>query len=86
MQKIPLHIISGFLGSGKTTLLKNILEKYSDTIKIGVVQNEFAPANIDGIALKKTGKNFNLLEIKNGSVFCVCLLSTFSPCRMSSGN
>ncbi len=78
MQKIPLHIISGFLGSGKTTFLKQILGKYSDEVRIGVIQNEFAPASIDGVFLKKTSRNFSLLEIKNGSVFCVCLLGTFT--------
>jgi len=78
MEKIPFHIISGFLGSGKTTLLKRIIEKYSDSAKIGIIQNEFAPANIDGAELKKTGRNFHLLEIKNGSVFCVCLMGSFS--------
>jgi len=35
------------------------------------------PANIDGAELKKSGKDFNLLEINNGSVFCVCLLGDF---------
>lgn len=78
MQKIPFHIISGFLGSGKTTLLKRIIEKYSDNTKIGIIQNEFAPANIDGVELKKSGDNFTLLEINNGSVFCVCLLGDFA--------
>jgi G3E family GTPase len=77
MQKIPFHIISGFLGSGKTTFLKRIIEKYSGKIKIGIIQNEFAPANIDGAELKESGKDFNLLEINNGSVFCVCLLGDF---------
>ncbi|HPE78335.1 MAG TPA: GTP-binding protein, partial [Draconibacterium sp.] len=77
MNKIPFHIISGFLGSGKTTFLKRIIEKYSDDIKIGIIQNEFAPANIDGAELKKSGKNFSLLEINNGSVFCICLLGNF---------
>lgn len=78
MQKIPFHIISGFLGSGKTTLLKCIIEKYASETKIGIIQNEFAPANIDGAELKKSGKDFNLLEINNGSVFCVCLLGDFA--------
>jgi G3E family GTPase len=77
MQKIPFHIISGFLGSGKTTFLKRILEKYSEKTKIGIIQNEFAPANIDGAELKQTAKDFKLLEINNGSVFCVCLLGDF---------
>ena len=77
MNKIPFHIISGFLGSGKTTFLKCIIEKYSGQTKIGIIQNEFAPANIDGAELKQSGKDFNLLEINNGSVFCVCLLGNF---------
>jgi len=77
MNKIPFHIISGFLGSGKTTFLKRIIEKYAGEYKIGIIQNEFAPANIDGAELRKSGKDFNLLEINNGSVFCVCLLGDF---------
>lgn len=77
LQKIPFHIISGFLGSGKTTFLKRIIEEYSEKTKIGIIQNEFAPANIDGAELKKSGQNFSLLEINNGSVFCVCLLGNF---------
>jgi G3E family GTPase len=77
MQKIPFHIISGFLGSGKTTFLKRIIEKYAGNVKIGIIQNEFAPSNIDGAELKKSGQDFDLLEINNGSVFCVCLLGNF---------
>jgi G3E family GTPase len=77
MSKIPFHIISGFLGSGKTTFLKRIIDRYSSGFKIGIIQNEFAPANIDGAVLRKSGKDFNLLEINNGSVFCVCLLGDF---------
>jgi G3E family GTPase len=77
MSKIPFHIISGFLGSGKTTFLKRIIDRYSEEYKIGIIQNEFAPANIDGAELKKTDKDFQLLEINNGSVFCVCLLGDF---------
>lgn len=76
-KKIPLHIISGFLGSGKTTFLKKILEKSSRQIKTGIIQNEFAPVNIDGYELKNSGYSFDLLEINNGSVFCVCLLGDF---------
>ena len=65
------------MGSGKTTLLKRIIEKYSGETRIGIIQNEFAPANIDGVELRKSGDNFDLLEINNGSVFCVCLLGDF---------
>ncbi|HPF50241.1 MAG TPA: CobW family GTP-binding protein [Draconibacterium sp.] len=78
LKKIPFHIVSGFLGSGKTTFLKRIIEQAAPDQKVGIIQNEFAPANIDGVELKKTGKNFELLEINNGSVFCVCLLGNFT--------
>ena len=78
MPKIPFHIISGFLGSGKTTFLKQIIQQYSEKKKLGIIQNEFAPANVDGAELKNTGKDFHLLEVNNGSVFCVCLLGNFA--------
>ena len=71
------YLISGFLGSGKTTLLQNILDEYADKRRIAVIQNEFAPSGIDGKELKKTGHDFHLMEINNGSVFCVCMLGTF---------
>ncbi|NJN24946.1 MAG: hypothetical protein HC819_02630 [Cyclobacteriaceae bacterium] len=70
-------MVTGFLGSGKTTFLKRILEKYAPTKKVAIIQNEFAPANMDGAALKREGAQFEILEINNGSVFCVCLLGDF---------
>ncbi len=75
--KIPFYIVTGWLGSGKTTLLKKLLEQYGDKIKIAVIQNEFAPGGLDGKDLQNTGKDFKLLEINNGSVFCVCQLDNF---------
>ncbi len=78
MRQIPFFLVTGFLGSGKTTFLKRILKKYATEKKIAIIQNEFAPANIDGAELKREGKKFNILEINNGSVFCICLLSNFT--------
>lgn len=75
--KIPFYLVTGFLGSGKTTLLRNFIDHYADTRKIAIVQNEFAAINIDSRELNLTGKTFDILEINNGSVFCVCLLSSF---------
>ncbi len=74
---IPFYLITGFLGSGKTTLLLNILEQYSDDKRIAVIQNEFAPAGTDGKELKMKNKPFRLVEVNQGSVFCVCMLGTF---------
>lgn len=77
MSQIPFFLVTGFLGSGKTTFLKRMLAKHEIEKKIAIIQNEFAPANIDGEDLKRKGKKFEILEINNGSVFCVCLLSNF---------
>jgi len=77
MQGIPFFMVTGFLGSGKTTLLRNLLNQYAGSVKIGIIQNEFAPSGIDGIDLMQSCLPFSLLEINNGSVFCVCLLGDF---------
>ncbi len=77
MSKIPFILITGFLGSGKTSLLKYILSTIGNTSRIAIVQNEFAPGQVDSSELKKSKQPFNLLEINNGSVFCACLLDDF---------
>lgn len=74
---IPFHIITGWLGSGKTTLLKKILHEYGSEKRIAVIQNEFAPSGVDGKELQSTEQPFKLIEINNGSVFCVCQLDNF---------
>ena len=74
---IPFYLVTGFLGSGKTTFLKNVLAKYSGDKRIAVIQNEFAVQGVDGAELKLVGSGFKLVEINNGSVFCVCLMTTF---------
>jgi G3E family GTPase len=75
---IPFFLITGFLGSGKTTLLKRFLGEHADHLRIAVVQNEFADANVDAEELRRTGKPFHMLEMNRGSVFCVCLLADFT--------
>ncbi|MEN8201012.1 MAG: CobW family GTP-binding protein [Bacteroidota bacterium] len=77
MQKIPFYLLTGYLGSGKTSLLKHILNLHRESRKIGIVQNEFAPSSVDGLDLRQTGESFEILEVNNGSVFCVCLLGSF---------
>src|SRR4030042_6503640 len=76
MVKTPVYLIAGFLGSGKTTFIQQAIDHFSGKCRTGIVQNEFAPASIDGKELKRmTSSDFDLLEINNGSIFCVCLLS-----------
>jgi len=78
MSKIPVYLITGFLGSGKTTFIQGAIDHFTGRCRTGIVQNEFAPASIDGKELRRVTKSdFDLLEINNGSVFCVCLLSGF---------
>ncbi len=74
---VDFILVTGFLGSGKTTLLKQILATYSAVKRIAVIQNEYAPAGIDGEDLSREGYPFRLVELNNGSVFCVCMLGTF---------
>ena len=78
IKKIPFFLITGFLGSGKTTFLNELISKFSGTYRLGIIQNEFAKGNVDWHQLKRSAKTFDLLEINNGSVFCVCLLSSFT--------
>ncbi len=75
--KIPFYLITGFLGSGKTTFIKQLIQQYAGKERLAVVQNEFAPSSVDGYEMKQTGQSFELLEVNNGSVFCVCLLDSF---------
>ena len=75
---IPFYLVTGFLGSGKTTLLKNILQEYTDVKRIAIIQNEFAASGTDGKELELTGTGFKLVEVNNGSVFCVCMLGNFA--------
>lgn len=76
-KRIPFYLVTGFLGSGKTTFLRNVLARYSGDKRIAVIQNEFAAQGVDGTELKLAGSGFKLVEINNGSVFCVCLMATF---------
>jgi G3E family GTPase len=75
---IPFYLVTGFLGSGKTTLLKNILHRYAGEKRIAIIQNEFAATGTDGKELELTGAGFKLVEVNNGSVFCVCMLGNFA--------
>lgn len=75
---IPFYIITGWLGSGKTTLLKNILNRFGKETRMAVIQNEFAPSGVDGQELQSTKAPFKLIEVNNGSVFCVCQLDNFT--------
>ncbi len=75
--KSDFFLITGFLGSGKTTFLKNVLNSVGEKRRIAIIQNEFAPADVDGKELSGNKDSFKLIEINNGSVFCVCQMGNF---------
>ncbi|GGA87554.1 hypothetical protein GCM10011369_32020 [Neiella marina] len=70
-------LVTGFLGSGKTSLVKHMLRDWGESARVAVIQNEFASSGVDGKELKLANGSFELVEINNGSVFCVCLLGHF---------
>src|SRR5258706_12772100 len=67
--RIPVHLISGFLGSGKTTLLQNLLNYcLTQGIKPAVLMNEYGEVNIDGELLR--GQGNTVREMTNGCICC----------------
>ncbi|MGE0822613.1 MAG: GTP-binding protein [Candidatus Binatia bacterium] len=68
-ERIPVHLISGFLGSGKTTLLRNLLDYcLAHGIKPAVMMNEYGEVNIDGELLR--GQGYTVREMTNGCICC----------------
>ena len=75
MKKIKVRLVTGFLGSGKTSFLKFLLDRYSGRKRVAVIQNEFNGTGVDAKELQQGEWNFSLIEINNGSIFCVCQFS-----------
>ncbi|MBP2199739.1 CobW family GTP-binding protein [Pantoea cypripedii] len=66
-EKLPLHVLSGFLGSGKTTLLKGWLAQ-QDLNDIALLVNEFGEVGIDHHLLNEVAPDTVLLP--SGCVCC----------------
>lgn len=69
-ERIPIHVITGFLGSGKTTFIRKILEhdKNSETI---VLVNELGEIGLDNLLVEQVCDNTYLLA--SGCVCCTVL-------------
>jgi G3E family GTPase len=69
LNKIPVHIITGFLGSGKTTAILNFLDKKTTNEQWAIIINEFGKISIDShtIASSAAGKVF---DISGGCICC----------------
>lgn len=70
---VKIYLITGFLGAGKTSFLNYRLQQTK--AKVGVLMNEFGKISMDTIAVQRNG--IDLLELKNGSIFCACLKDKF---------
>ncbi len=66
-EKLPLHVLSGFLGSGKTTLLKHWLTQ-QNLDDIALLVNEFGEVGIDHHLLNEVAPDTVLLP--SGCVCC----------------
>ncbi|MEM7514075.1 MAG: GTP-binding protein [Bacteroidota bacterium] len=67
IQKIPVHLITGFLGSGKTTFLNHFIKERLPE-RILVIENECGATNIDG-GLILDGVE-EVLELSAGCLCC----------------
>lgn len=71
--RVPTHVITGFLGAGKTTLLKAILaQKPADEVW-AVLVNEFGQIGLDG-ALLEAGAGIAIHEVVGGCLCCTSQL------------
>jgi len=66
--KVPVSILTGFLGAGKTTLVGHILRN-RENMKVGVVVNDIAEANIDSEVLKFEDAD-GIVGLQNGCACC----------------
>eukprot|EP00450_Noctiluca_scintillans_P025111 CAMPEP_0194511676 /NCGR_PEP_ID=MMETSP0253-20130528/43404_1 /TAXON_ID=2966 /ORGANISM="Noctiluca scintillans" /LENGTH=441 /DNA_ID=CAMNT_0039355029 /DNA_START=96 /DNA_END=1418 /DNA_ORIENTATION=+ len=66
--RVPLTILCGFLGAGKTTLVQHILRN-REGLKVGVVVNDVAEANIDSEVLSFDDAD-GIVGLQNGCACC----------------
>ena len=61
-------VLSGFLGAGKTTFLKELAKRTHKDF--AVMENEYAPLNIDGSVLRESNEKLNIWELTEGCICC----------------
>ncbi|AWB65161.1 cobalamin biosynthesis protein CobW [Saccharobesus litoralis] len=72
VNKVPTHIISGFLGSGKTTVISHLLKHKPQHENWAVLVNEFGKVGIDGSLIKSTSSQDNQIFVKEVPGGCMC--------------
>ena len=70
MEKIPVHIISGFLGAGKTTEIIRLLGLKPSGESWAIIINEFGKISIDGQTLRSESSVGTVYEISGGCICC----------------
>lgn len=71
--RVPTHIITGFLGAGKTTLLKHLLAQKPAGETWAVLVNEFGQIGLDG-ALLDADADIAIHEVVGGCLCCTSQL------------
>ena len=71
--RVPTHVITGFLGAGKTTLLKTILAQKPVGETWAVLVNEFGQIGLDG-ALLEVDAGIAIHEVAGGCLCCTSQL------------
>jgi G3E family GTPase len=66
-ERIPVHVLTGFLGSGKTTFLNELL-KGPGFERTAVIINEFGETGLDHLFLE--GREEGIFELSNGCLCC----------------
>lgn len=64
---IPVTLLSGALGAGKTTLLRHVLAAYS-SLKLAIIENEFAATSIDDQLLGDAAET--IVTLADGCICC----------------
>lgn len=67
MQKIPVHIITGFLGAGKTSVLNHLISAAAPD-RMFVIENEVGEVGIDGSLV--VGGVEDMIELSAGCLCC----------------
>jgi G3E family GTPase len=71
--RVPTHVITGFLGAGKTTLLKSLLAQKPAGETWAVLVNEFGQIGLDG-ALLEADADIAIHEVVGGCLCCTSQL------------
>ncbi len=67
MEKIPVHLITGFLGAGKTTFLNHLIRSRQPERQL-VIENEVGKTNIDSQLV--VGADLDVVELTAGCLCC----------------